>query len=128
MQKKMKRRNVREQTNKVAKMSIFGHFAKTTERLRDQNDRYCETNSNQRTRRTWIISPKNMVRTLVLRELPMRKQNTKRAVLVPLDAVPERRTKRCPPRFRPADRFCEPSFRYLSPGTEGEKCRPLDHM
>ena len=22
----------------------------------------------------------------------------------------------------------EPSFRYLSPGREGEKCRPLDHM
>ena len=25
---------------------------------------------------------------------------------VPLDAVPERRTERCSPRFRPGDRFC----------------------
>ena len=56
----------------------------------------------------------------------MRQQNTNRAV--PLDAVPERRTERCSPRFRPGDRFCELSFRYLSPGIEGEKCRPLDHM
>ena len=31
------------------------------------------------------------------------------------------------PRFRPGDRFFELSFRYLSPGSEGEKCRPLDH-
>ena len=44
-----------------------------------------------------------------------------------LDVVPERRTKRCSPRFRPGDRFCEPSFRYLFPGSEGEKCWPLDH-
>ena len=56
----------------------------------------------------------------------MRKEKTNRAV--PLDAVPERRTQRCSPRFRPGDRFCELSFRYLSPGIEGEKCRPLDHM
>ena len=35
--------------------------------------------------------------------LRMRKQNTESAV--PLDAVPERRTKRCSPRFRPGDRF-----------------------
>ena len=56
----------------------------------------------------------------------MRKQNANRAV--PLDAVPERRTERCSPRFRPGDRFLgEPRFRYLSPGREGEKCRPLDH-
>ena len=69
-----------------------------------------------------------MVETLTLRELRLRKQNTKRTV--PLDAVPERRTKRCPPRYLPAKRFCELSFRYLtSPaGSEGEKCRPLDHM
>ena len=55
----------------------------------------------------------------------MRKQNANKAV--PLDAVPERRTERCSPRFRPGDRFLgEPRFRYLSPGIEGEKCRPLD--
>ena len=75
---------------------------------------------------TRTLFPTNMVTTLVLRKLRMRKQNTNRAV--PLDAVPERRTKRCSPRFRPGDRFCELSFRYLSPGIEGEKCRPLDHM
>ena len=28
----------------------------------------------------------------------------------------------------PRGRFCELSFRYLLPGSEGEKCRPLDHM
>ena len=33
----------------------------------------------------------------------MRKQNTK--TTVPLDLVPERRTERCTPRFRPGDRF-----------------------
>ena len=33
----------------------------------------------------------------------MRKQNAKSAV--PLDAVPERRTKRCSPRFQPGGRF-----------------------
>ena len=32
------------------------------------------------------------------------------------------------PRFQPSDRFCELSFRYLSPGIEGEKCRSLDHF
>ena len=42
--------------------------------------------------------------------------------------MPERRTKRCSPRFRPGDRFWELSFRYLSPDSEGEKCRPLDHI
>ena len=70
--------------------------------------------------------PKNMVKTSV-GTLRMRKQNTKKAV--PLDVVPERRTKRFPPRFRPVGRFSELSFRYLtSPaGREGEKCRPLDH-
>ena len=61
----------------------------------------------------------------VVGKLRMRKVNDSKAV--PLDAVPERRTKRCSPRFRPGDRFCELSFRYLSPGREGEKCRPLDH-
>ena len=55
----------------------------------------------------------------------MRKQNTK--TTVPLDVVPERRTKRFPPRFRP---FSELRFRYLSSptGREGEISRPLDHM
>ena len=67
-----------------------------------------------------------MVKTSVLGNVHMREQNTKRAV--PLDAVPDRRTERCSPRFRPRDRFYELSFRYLSPGREGEKCRPLDHM
>ena len=33
----------------------------------------------------------------------MRQQNTK--ATVPLDMVPERRTKRCSPRFRPGGRF-----------------------
>ena len=73
-----------------------------------------------------LCFPRNMVGTSVLRKLRMRKRRTNRAV--PLDVVPERRTKRCSPRFRPGDRFCKLSFRYLSPGIEGEKCRPLDHM
>jgi len=47
---------------------------------------------------------------------------------VTLDVVPERRTRGCPPRFRPGDRFCELSFRYLSPGREGEKCWPLHRV
>ena len=53
----------------------------------------------------------------------MRKQNTNRAV--PLDAVPERRTKRCIPRLQSGDRFRGLNFRYLSPGFEGEECWPL---
>ena len=58
----------------------------------------------------------------------MRKQNTK--TTVPLDVVPERRTERCSPRFRPGGRFCELRFRYQSSptGSEGEISRPLDHM
>ena len=58
----------------------------------------------------------------------MRKQNTK--TTVPLDVVPERRTKRFPRRFRPVDHFCELRFRHLSSptGREGEISRPLDHM
>ena len=58
----------------------------------------------------------------------MRQQKTK--TTVPLDVVPERRTKRCSPRFRPGGRFCELRFRYLSSpiGREGEISRPLDHM
>ena len=58
----------------------------------------------------------------------MRKQNSK--TTVPLDVVPERRTKRFPPRFRPVVRFCELRFRYLSSltGREGKIGRPLDHV
>ena len=58
----------------------------------------------------------------------MRKQNTK--TTVPPDVVPERRTERCSPRFRPGDRVCELSFRDQSSptGIEGEISRPLDHM
>ena len=72
--------------------------------------------------------PTNMVRTRVRGNLRMRKQNTK--ATVPLDVVPERRTERCSPRFRPGGRFCELRFRYLSSptGREGEISRPLDHM
>ena len=81
---------------------------------------------------TWPYSvhfiPTNMVITRVRGNLRMRKQNTK--TTVPLDAVPERRTKRFPPRFRPVGRFCELRFRYRSSptGREGEISRPLDHM
>ena len=39
--------------------------------------------------------------------------------------TPERRTKRCSPRFRPSDRFSGLSFRYQSPNTDGEKRRSL---
>ena len=72
--------------------------------------------------------PMNMVRTRVRGNLRMRKQNTN--TTVPLDVVPERRTERCSPRFRPGGRFCELRFRYLSSptGREGEISRPLDHM
>ena len=77
---------------------------------------------------TQILLPMNMVGTSVLRKLRMRKQNTK--TTVPLDVAPERRTKRCSPRFRPGGRFCESRFRYQSSptGIEGEISRPLDHM
>ena len=53
----------------------------------------------------WIFSPRIMETTLslVLGELRMRPQNTK--ATVPLDMVPERRTERCSPRFRPGGRF-----------------------
>ena len=72
-----------------------------------------------------MFYPTNMARALVLGNLRMHTKNAKREV--PLDAVPERRTKRCSPRFRSGDRFYELSFRYLSAGSDGEKCRPLDH-
>ena len=49
----------------------------------------------------------------------MRKQNTK--TTVPLDEVPERRTERCSPRFRPGDRFCELRFRYQSSPTDSRE-------
>ena len=69
-----------------------------------------------------------MYSTIVRGNLRMRKQNTKTAV--PLEVVPERRTERFPPRFRPVGRFCEMRFRNLSSpkGREGEISRPLDHM
>ena len=68
------------------------------------------------------------VRTRVAGNLRMRKQNNK--TTIPHDVVPERRTKRFSPRFRPVGRFCELRFRYLSSptGREGEISRPLDHM
>ena len=71
--------------------------------------------------------PTNMVRTRVGGNLRMREQNTR--TTVPLDVVPERRTKRFPPRFRPVGGFGELRFRYLSSptGREGEISRPLDH-
>ena len=53
----------------------------------------------------------------------MRKQNTK--TTVPLDVVPERRTERFPPRFRPVGRFCELRFRYLSSPTGREGGRDI---
>ena len=80
-----------------------------------------------------VFSPSNilvghMVVTSALGKVRMHKQNIKTAV--PLDGVPERRTKRFPPRFRPVGRFCELRFRYLSSptGREGEISRHLDHM
>ena len=75
----------------------------------------------------YILFLWNMVRGSVIGTLRMRKQNAK--ITVPLDAVPELRTKRCSPRFRPGGRFCELRFRYQSSptGREGEISRPLDH-
>ena len=70
--------------------------------------------------------PTNMVRTTVLVKVCMRKQNTNKVVT--LEVVPELRTERFSPKFRPGDRFCELCFRYLSPDSEGEKCRPLDNI
>ena len=46
---------------------------------------------------TQIFLPMNMVGTSVLGKLRMRKQNAK--TTVPLDVVPERRTKRCSPQL-----------------------------
>ena len=71
--------------------------------------------------------PTNTVSPRVRGNLRMRKQNSK--TTVPLDVVPERRTKRFPPRFRPVGRFSGLRFRYLSSptGREGEISRPLDH-
>ena len=57
----------------------------------------------------YLLDPKrtvfhtNMVRTSMLGKLRMHKQNIK--TIVPLDVVPERRTKRFPPSSRPGDRF-----------------------
>ena len=47
----------------------------------------------------------NMVRARVREYLRMRKQNTK--TTAPLDVVPDRRTKRFPPRPRSVGRFCD---------------------
>ena len=75
-----------------------------------------------------MVSAQVYGRTSVPGKLRMRNQNINRAV--PLDAMPERRTKLFPPRFQPVGRFCELRFRYQpSPtGREGEISRPLDHM
>ena len=118
-----------------------------------QNGRFWERSSDQPTR--WLIRlhvketgtskwlehchvstwpyaipfiPTNMVRTRARGNMRLRTKNSK--TTVPLDVVPERRTKRFPPRFRPVGRFCELSFRYLSSptGREGEISRSLDHM
>ena len=72
--------------------------------------------------------PKNMARARARGNLRMRRQNTN--TTVPLDMVPERRTKGFPLRFRPVGRFCELKFRYLSSptGREGEISLSLDHM
>ena len=138
----------------MAKYCHFWTFCKGYSKAKWlQNGRFWERSSDQPTR--WLIRPHvketgtskwrehchvftwpyaihfiptNMVRTRVRGNLRMRKQNTK--TTVPLDVVPERRTKRFPPRFRPVGRFCELRFRYLSSptGREGEISRPLDHM
>ena len=44
--------------------------------------------------------------------------------------VPERRTERFSPTFRPGGRFCDLGFRYQSSpiGIEGEISRPLDYI
>ena len=118
-------------------IAIFVHFAKAVVRqngykivdfgsevlINQQDDR-----SARMLRKLARIIPTNMVRIRVRGNLRMRNQNTK--TTVPLDVVPERRTKRFPPRFRPVGRFCELRFRYLSSptGREGEISRPLDHM
>ena len=118
-------------------LAIFGHFTKTIVRQNGYKmiDFGIEVLINQlddrsarMLRKLARIIPTNMVRTRVRGELRMRKQNTK--TTVPLDVVPERRTERFPPRFRPVGRFCEMRFRYLSSptGREGEISRPLDHM
>ena len=79
--------------------------------------------AGQGERRLW---ERDWVRPSVVKKPRMRLQNINRAI--PLDAVPEHRIKRRSPRFRSGYRFCELNFRYLSPGIEGEKFRPLDHM
>ena len=73
--------------------------------------------------------PTNVVRTRVRGNMRMRKQNPK--TTVPLDVVPERRTERCSPRFRPGGRFwsqVSDTCRHRQAGREGEISRPLDHM
>ena len=64
----------------------------------------------------------NVVRSSIIGTLRVSKQmcralgyHKEKMRTVPLDEVPERRTERCSPRFRPGDRFLlDPSFRYLS--------------
>ena len=138
--------------NKILKVAKYCHFwtfckgyskvkwlqnGRFWERSSDQQlDDWSETGTNKWREHchvfTWSYAihfiPTNMVRTRVRGHLRMRKQNNKKTV--PLDVVPERRTKRFPPRFRPVGRFCELRFKYLSSptGREGEISRPLDHM
>ena len=56
----------------------------------------------------------------------------KKMVTVPLDVVPERRTKRCPPNFRSAGRFWEPGLDTHRPGARWtgreRNVAPLDHF
>ena len=139
----------------MAKYCHFWTFCKGYSKAKWlQNGRFWERSSDQPTR--WLIRshvketdtskwrvhchvftwpyaihfiPTNMVTTRVRGNLRMRKQNTK--TTVPLDVVPERRTERFPPRFRPVGRFCELRFRYLSSptGREGgrDKSAPRPH-
>ena len=81
----------------------------------------------------YLLEPKrtvfhtNMVRTSMLGKLRMRKQNIK--TIVPLDVLPERRTKRFPPSSRPGDRFVrQGSDIYLSLCSGGEKYQLADHV
>ena len=106
--------------SKVAKMTLFGQaawvknsrclgtsFYQQTERLIHKFKKLTGINAIDKDLNfldpTRDIFPTNMVRILLLGKLCMRKPKTKRAV--PQDVVPERRTKRCSPRFRPGDRF-----------------------
>ena len=75
----------------------------------------------------------HLVRNSVLGKLRISPRNNKRAV--PLHVVHEHRAKWYSPKFWPGNRFCELSFRYQSPRSEGEqhvgpwttRHRPLSH-